>query len=325
MSAEKYETGDLVGGRFVLVEPIGQGAFGSVWRAADCENNAFPCALKILFEKHRSDKKKVQRFLQEGKILARLDHPNIAKPIAFSTGEDEAYMAMELVDGDPLHTRLEAQAREARPIPLEGISWLADQLCAAVSYAHEQHVVHRDLKPRNVMVNRRGGRPFLKVLDFGIAKVMVGSEVDPTTVGRMLGSLMYVAPEQLRGETVDHRADIFALGTIFYELLTARRAWARDGGGEPLPWKLGVGDQKVNSHLAIARRIVRDERPRPTHIRPDLSDSIDEVLVRAMAIDPKHRFDSAGQLGMALRAALAESKLGKSPSDETPTIETMEE
>ncbi len=325
MSATKYETGDLVGERFVLVEPLGQGAFGTVWRAADCENNASPCALKILFEKHRSDKKKVQRFLQEGKILARLDHPNIARPIAFSTGEEEAYVAMELVDGEPLYARLESQAREERPIPLEGVSWLADQLCAAVAYAHEQHVVHRDLKPRNVMVNRRGQRPFLKVLDFGIAKVTVGSEIDPTTVGRMLGSLMYVAPEQLRGEAIDHRADIFALGTMFFELLTARRAWARDANAEPLAWKLGVGDPKLNSHLAIARRITRDERPRPTSARPDLSDSVDDVIVRALAVDPRDRFPSAAQFGIALRAALAESKHGLRKDHDAPTIETIEE
>jgi serine/threonine protein kinase len=109
---EHGDVGDLIGGRFVLVEPIGRGSFGAVWQAADCENGAAPCALKILFDAHRGDPKKLQRFVQEGKILARLDHPNIARMIAASTisDGDEAFVAMELIDGEPLHEKLETHA-----------------------------------------------------------------------------------------------------------------------------------------------------------------------------------------------------------------------
>lgn len=310
MTERPHDIGDLIGGRFVLVEPLGRGSFGAVWRAADCENGALPCALKILFDAHRGDPKKLQRFVQEGKILARLDHPNIAKMIAAAHEGDEAYVAMELIDGEPLHTKLETHAREGRPIPLEGIAWLTDQLAAAIGYAHAQHVVHRDLKPRNIMVNRRGQRPFLKVLDFGIAKVMVGSEVDPTTVGRMLGSLMYVAPEQLRGEAIDHRADVFALSTMVFEMLTLHRTWARDEAGLPIRWRSGIGDPVINSHVGIAKRIAREPRPRASSVRADLSDTIDEVLMRGLAIDPADRYPHVDAFAAALRGALTEAKHG---------------
>jgi eukaryotic-like serine/threonine-protein kinase len=305
--SEQRGRGDVVAGRFRLIERLGRGSYGVVWSADDLDRGG-RVAIKLLFESHRADKKRMQRFAQEAKILASLSHPNIARLITADVEREDPYVAMELIDGEPLHERFESRVRDRREIPLEAISWMTGELCAAIAHAHAHHIVHRDLKPRNVIVNRRGQRPFLKVLDFGVAKLLVKSEVDPTTAGVMVGSLAYVAPEQLLGKTIDRRADIFSLATLLFEALTLKRPWARDDDGELLAWGAGYGDAEINSNLNVARRILREERPRASQYRTDLSEDVDEVLLRAMAIEPAERFDDVERFGGALRDALAGAK-----------------
>lgn len=302
--AGRHAPGDVIDGRFTLGGPLGRGSFGMVWRASDGAQGGAPVALKILFDQHRQDAKRLARFAQEARILARLNHPNIGRLIASRAEGEDIYLAMELIEGETLHGRLELQARRGRPVPLQGVAWLLDQLASAIDYAHAAQVIHRDLKPKNVMVNRSGRPPFLKVLDFGIAKVLVGSEVEPTTVGRLLGSLMYVAPEQFLARRVDQRADVFALGTLVFEILTLCRPWARDPDQNPLPWTAPLRDGVLNSQLAVARRIAREPRPVPSASRPDLPKAIDVVILKALAIDPESRFATAGAFARAFRDAL---------------------
>lgn len=304
MADRQLSKGEVIGERFVLESPLGKGAFGAVWRATDQANGGATVAVKLLFDKYRQDKKMMGRFLQEAKITTRLQHPGIARSIAWDGEGPDAYMAMEFIEGETLDQKFEGNSKDNSPIPKEGIAWIADQLCAAIGYAHQENVVHRDLKPRNVMVNKRGARPFVKVLDFGIAKILVGSEIDPTTVGRVLGSVLYISPEQILGKPIDHRADIFALGSILYELITLRRAWARDDHGRPHPFHKPITVGEYNSHVAVLRRISREPRPKASTERSDVSPAVDVVLAKAMAIKAEDRYGSAEEFAKALRGAL---------------------
>lgn len=324
MADRQIVRGELIGDRFVLDSPLGKGAFGAVWKATDRQNGDAIVAVKLLFDKYRQDKKMMGRFLQEAKILARLQHPGIARSIAWDAEGPDAYLAMEYIEGETLDQKFEGNSRDNSPIPKEGIAWICDQLCAAISHAHQQNVVHRDLKPRNVMVNKRGARPFVKVLDFGIAKILVGSEIDPTTVGRVLGSVLYISPEQIFGKPIDHRADIFSLGSILFELITLRRTWARDDNGRPHPFHKPITVGEHNSHVAVLRRISREARPKASAERPDVSPAVDAVLAKAMAIKAEDRYDSAEEFAKALRNALldlAPGEVGAGGSeDQTLTV-----
>ncbi len=316
--AQGVQIGDVLDGRFKVESALGKGAFGAVFKVLDLENDNQPAALKVLFSKYHDDRKMRQRFVQEAKLLERLEHGSIARAYHWCSEGDLVYLAMELVDGESLDKRCEAHSEEGNFIPKQGVAWMCDQLCTAVQYAHEQGIIHRDLKPRNVMVNRKGARPFVKVLDFGIAKVLVGGEVDPTTVGRVLGSVLYIAPEQILSRPVDHRCDVFSLGTILFELLTLRRAWARTPDGVPHPFHepLTVGEH--NNHVSVLRRIARDPRPSACAYRPDLAPAVDQVLHKALAIDARVRFGSAQEFAQALRVALLEDRLIPGVSGITP-------
>ncbi len=306
MADRLFQKGEVIGDRFELSAPLGKGAFGAVWKAVDLEQERAPVAIKILFDKFRQDRKMLARFVQEAKILEKLDHPNICKPLAWDASGEDVYLSMEFIDGETLDVKFAGNSRDDSPVPPEGIAWICDQLCSAIDYAHRNGIVHRDLKPKNVMVNRRGQRPFVKVLDFGIAKMLVGSEIDPTTVGRVLGSILYISPEQVLGLELTHRADIFSLGSILFELITLRRAWARGEDGAPLPFHKVVPTGSINSHVAVLRRIAREGRPSALFEREGLSPLVDEVLHRAMSIKPEARYDSAEEFAIAMRSALIE-------------------
>lgn len=304
-----FPPGHVIDGRFVVEKLLGKGAFGAVFLVKDLEREGQVAALKVLLEKYHADRKMRQRFVQEAKLLERLQHPSVTPAYHWKSEGELIYFVMELVDGVSLDQRCEGHSAQQQFIPKPGVAWMCDQLCAAVDYAHGCGIIHRDLKPRNVMVNRPGERPFVKVLDFGIAKVLVGSEVDPTTVGRVLGSVLYIAPEQILSRPVDQRCDLFALGTILFEIMTLRRAWARTPEGHPHPFheELSVGAH--NSHVAVLRRISKEERPSACAFRPDLSPAVDQVLHKALSIDANERFQSAAELASALRTALVEERV----------------
>jgi eukaryotic-like serine/threonine-protein kinase len=306
--------------RFELTEPVGKGAFGAVWKARDKTTDADIVAVKIIFDKYRQDQKMMARFVQEAKILEKLDHPNICRSLAWDADGPDVFLAMEYIDGETLDEKFAGNSKDNSPVPLEGIAWICDQLCAAIDYAHRNGIIHRDLKPKNVMVNRRGQKPFVKVLDFGIAKMLVGSELDPTTVGRVLGSVLYISPEQVLGAELTHRADVFSLGTILFELVTLKRAWARDEDGTPLPFHKVVPQGSLNSHVSVLRRIARESRPLPTAARSELPKGVDTVLMRAMSIKPEDRYDSAEKFALAFRAALVGEATPKKSEENTVSM-----
>jgi predicted Ser/Thr protein kinase len=252
-------------GRFEISGILGSGAMGSVFLAHD-PNIDRPVAIKTL----RSDPaagelaREIEgRFLKEARLAGRLQHPNIVT--IYEAGEDRGiyYIAMEYVDGDALSRALTSENRMSVTERIDVVR----QVALALQHAHERGVLHRDIKPGNILVTRDGR---VKVADFGIGKLLSGAG-DMTRTGQMIGSPAYMSPEQIRGEKLDGRSDFFSLGVVLYELLTGKR---------PFP-----GD----SITTLVYQILHTDPPDPTTIRSDLPASTRDVFGRLLAKSPDKR------------------------------------
>ena len=216
-----------------LVEKIGEGGMGLVWKALDTKLDR-EVAIKILPEQFASDHDRVQRFEREAKVLASLNQPNIAAIYDFEQEDGVTFLVMELVPGEDLARRL-----SRGPIPVDAALRIGSQVARALEAAHEHGVIHRDLKPANVLITEDGTA---KVLDFGLAKTFVGgaisgdSAMSPTitstgtATGVILGTAAYMSPEQARGKPLDKRTDIWSFGCLLFECLCGRSAF----GGETI-------------------------------------------------------------------------------------------
>lgn len=258
-------------GKYRLLDQIGAGAMGEVYRAHDSVLDR-PVALKIITA---GDDEKRVRFRREAQSAARLTHPNIVTVHDFGEDSGRFFMAMELLDGFDLK-----RAIAANHLPdLRSRLAVMEQMCDALAFAHAMNIVHRDLKPANVFVLPSGQ---VKILDFGLARV---GQSSMTGTGTVLGTPNYMSPEQIKGHKVDPRADIFALGSVFYELLSGQRPFEGD------------------SLHAVLYRVLQHE-PEPLHVvAPAIPRAISDVIARAMAKDPALRFQSATELRDAIRRA----------------------
>lgn len=253
------------------------------------ENLDREVAVKVLPPWFAADRNFVERFNLEARLVASLSHPNIVTVHDASEYRGNLYIVMQLVDGGTLRQRLDhlqalgktMEVIEARPI--------FSQLANALSYAHDKGIIHRDVKPVNVLMDR-AGRPILS--DFGIAKVLAGTRA-LTLQGAGVGTPEYMSPEQCRGGPVDARADIYALGVMLYETLTGR-----------LPF---LGD----NYPALAHSHIYEQPPHPLAINPGLDQAVAQVVTTAMMKNPQQRYQRASELGEALeRSALAPSMAG---------------
>lgn len=269
-------------GRYEILGLLGSGGMGMVYRALDAKLQR-EVAIKVLPFNATSDDVARQRFQKEALALARLTHPNIAAVYDVGQQEEVSYLVMELVPGMPLSERL---ARG--PLTVAEAFALAAQVGAALQEAHEQGVVHRDLKPANIIVTPKGTA---KVLDFGIAKLAAtsGSPVTSTLTetGQLVGTPLYMSPEQAFGEPVDGRSDLWSLGVILYESLSAKRPFE----GNTFPALVAALSQPV--------RPVRD-------VKPDVSSTADHVVMRALTRDVSRRYQSAEEMTRDVRSVLAE-------------------
>jgi serine/threonine-protein kinase len=283
--------GRLVADRYEVQELLGSGGMASVYRAHDTLLER-PVALKVLHEHFSSDPEYVERFQREARAIARVSHPNIVTVIDRGSFDGQEYIVFEHVPGETLKDVVEREG----PLPVAQALAFARQVARALAFAHEQGIVHRDVKPHNVLVDEDGGA---KVTDFGLARSL-DVEHDITQTGTVLGSSDYISPEQASGQPVDERSDQYALGVLLFELLT---------GEVPYP---------AENYMAAALRHVNDPVPSVRERRRDVPPRVDEIVRRAMAKQPEDRFPSTGALVGALEAVLAEER-GAEPIDSAST------
>jgi serine/threonine-protein kinase len=272
-------TGRMLG-KYRLVERLGQGGMAQVYKAYQAELDRY-VAIKILHPHLTGDEAFTIRFEREARAIAALEHPHIIRVYDFDADEDLAFLVMERLDGTSLRSVLhDLDCRDER-MALAEVERIVAALADALDYAHRQGVVHRDLKPSNVLITS-SGRPVLT--DFGIARM-----VDTTVItesGGTLGTPAYMSPEQGQGQSGDARSDIYALGVLLYQLCTGRVPFDAD------------------TPYAVILKHITAPLPSPSSLRPDLPRAVEKVILKALAKDPSDRYQTAGELGRALRVAV---------------------
>jgi len=269
------EIGTILGGRYRLVELHGQGGMATIFRAVDTQLGR-DVAVKLLRPEYLRDPDFSSRFRQEAQNAASLNHPTVVS--VYDYGEDPSgpYIVMEFVDGEDLATIL----RRVGSLPPSQAARIAGAVARALAAAHARGIVHRDVKPGNVLIGRDGR---VKVVDFGIARAV--AEAQMTLPGTTLGSVHYFSPEQARGETATNESDIYALGIVLYEMLTGTRPWEGDSAAS----------------VALAR--LTGTTPDPALVRPSLPPDVAAITRKALAPLPMDRFASAASMADALETS----------------------
>ncbi|WP_269533911.1 serine/threonine-protein kinase [Chitinimonas sp. BJYL2] len=284
-------------GHYRINAVLGQGAMGTVYRAVD-ERLDRTVALKVLkLDLNTDDRAEyAARLQQEARSAARLNHPNIITVYDCGDIDGYAYLAIEYVEGKTLESYIAGGLK----VSVSKTIKLAGQLFGALAYAHEHQVVHRDIKPGNLMLTADGR---LKITDFGIAQLPAS---DLTRAGTLVGSPRYMAPEQIEGKKLDGRADVFAAGIVLYQLLTGVRPFDGD-------------------HVAtIAYRILHEQPTRPRELASDLPPWLDDFVMRCLEKDPAKRFQSAREARHALREQATASPVKEPTAPPEPQVHSTE-
>ena len=275
-------------GNYEILEPLGAGGMGEVYRARDTKLGR-DVAIKVLSEEFSRDKERLERFEREAKLLAALNHPNIATLYGFEEHDGQKFLVMELVEGITLAERI-----AEGPVPIEEAIPMAFQIAEGLEAAHEKGIVHRDLKPANIKITADGN---IRILDFGLAKAFAedASQPEPATsmsptmtrgatrVGVILGTAAYMSPEQAKGKPVDKRADIFAFGAVLFEMLTGKKAFPGESASDV---------------LAAVIKSEPNWRDLPSTLAPRQR----ELLRRCVEKDPRQRWRDIGDVRLELNA-----------------------
>lgn len=289
--------GTLIGGRYRLEAQVGSGGMSTVHRAND-EKLQRPVAVKLMHRSTASDADHLERFRREAKSVANLSDPNLVGVIDAGDDEGRPYIVLEYVDGETLKDRIKRNERLDVP---EAIAY-AIEISRGLSAANDGGIIHRDVKPQNVLIDRDGRA---KVTDFGIARTL--DEHGLTADGRVIGTTDYVSPEQALGEQVGAQSDIYSLGIVLFEMLTGKVPFAAD------------------SPVAVAMCHVRDPMPDVQTIRPDVSATVAAIVDKCTAKDPAERYSSFRDLTSDLESALAleASRRGSTQGQATSVLETL--
>jgi serine/threonine-protein kinase len=279
--------GRVIDARYRVLERIGQGGMGAVYKV-EHQRMGKIAAMKVLHRELASDKEVVRRFRQEAQAVSRLTHPNTVQVFDFGMSGRALYLVMEYVGG----TDLGSVIKRDGAMSFEKAAPMFHQICSALSEAHSLGIVHRDLKPENILVTRtRTDADFVKVLDFGLAKVVAREEAaEVTDRGAIVGTPYYMSPEQIRGETVDLRSDIYSLGGLMYRVVT----------GEP-PFR-------AQSPVGVLTKHLTAELVPPSERSPelDIDTRVDKLIMRAMKKEPRERYTSTDELRSAIEVAFTE-------------------
>jgi len=281
-------------GRYKILGELGRGAMGVVYKADDPNLDRTVALKTISLDKDAEGRADYQkRFMLEAKAAGKLNHANIVTTYDFGEVDGMAYLAMELLEGTDLRKRV-----QQGPIPpIEAVE-IGCQVAEGLAYAHGRGIVHRDIKPANIMLPERGPA---KIMDFGLARMRLADH--KTSTGIVLGTPRYMSPEQISGQPVDHRSDIFSLGIVLWEMLTGRRLFS----GTEMP--------------QVSHSITYDEHEPPTRVNAELPAMLDFVVARALKKDPAVRYQDADEMAADLHTCLAEMRAreGEEPGDSTRT------
>src|SRR6202795_3700333 len=282
-------------GDYQILDELGSGGMGRVWRVRNVITDRIE-AMKVLLPDLAGRQELAARFQREIKLMASLNHPNIAALRTAFTADNQLYMVMEYVEGATVAEKLEHGAI-AVPDALNYIRQVLD----AVSYAHKQNVIHRDIKPANMMLTPQG---VIKLMDFGIARG--GEDRSLTMTGTTMGSLSYMSPEQVKGEPTDTRSDLYSVGVSLYEMVTGRRPFV------------------ATSDYSIMAAHVKEAPKPPAELHPGLPAALNEIILMSIAKDPALRFQTAD----AFRNALGSVPVTASPvvsqgMSDAPTVDSI--
>ncbi len=268
-------------GRYQIETRLAKGSMGILYQAYDPQIDRM-VALKVLRRDRLSSEEFVQRFLKEAKAIGRLSHPNIVTVFDFGRDQENIYIAMELVEGKPLDIVIREGELSLKETVVFGI-----HVAEALNYAHQKGVVHRDIKPSNIIVSPDSG---VKITDFGIARFENFAETDETQAGVVLGTPLYMSPEQISGQPVDARTDLYSLGAVLYELTTGRCPFKGKGLGE------------------LFRSIAQDTPEFPTKVDSTLglepTQDLYKLIMQSLSKDPGERFQTGEDMAKALIACL---------------------
>lgn len=281
-----FVSDDLVGktlGKYELRERIGRGGMAEVYRAYHPSLDRY-VAIKILHPFLGEDPEFKERFEREARSVAQLRHPSIVQVYDFDFDPDRElyYMVMEYVDGPTLRAELAAPGREEERYSTDEAIGIVRPVAEALSYAHSRGMIHRDVKPANIMLDRDGR---VVLTDFGIARIISGPAM--TTSGSMVGTPAYMSPEQGLGQAGDHRSDIYSLGVVLYQLVT------------------GVLPFQAETPIAVVLKHVNEPLPRPSLVNPELPEEVERIIMTALAKAPEERYQSADDLIADLDQATA--------------------
>ncbi len=286
-------------GPYEIQSPLGAGGMGEVYRARDTRL-AREVAIKVLPEAFARDADRLQRFEHEARVLSTVNHPKILAIHDVGSQGDLHYLVSELLEGQTLREKMDTSALSQRRA-----TEYAMEMARGLAAAHDKGIVHRDLKPENVFITKDGR---VKILDFGLAKQAIGAAGQsgqsatmtgpaPTQAGTVMGTIGYMSPEQVRGQTVDHRSDIFSLGAILYEMVSGKRAFK--------------GDTSVETMHAI----LKQEPPELSETGLNVTPGLDRIIRHCLEKEPALRFQSARDLAFDLESLSSLSTTAKAVAD----------
>jgi serine/threonine protein kinase len=285
---ETLQPGQMLG-PYRIINQIGKGGMATVYKAYQPSVDRY-VAVKVLPSQLAESKEFATRFQQEARIIAKLEHPHILPVFDYGESDGIAYFVMRYLEAGTLKDKMVAH----RPLPLNEIDHIFTQLIDALSYAHSFGIVHRDLKPANALIDSHGN---IFLTDFGIAKLLESASPRLTQTDAIMGTPAYISPEQAQAGPVDQRSDIYSLGIILYEMVTGQVPFAAD------------------TPLAIILKHVSDPLPLPSLIKPDIPASIEQIILKALAKDPRDRFATADAFLAAWKRALEEKDTVRRPAE----------